>query len=75
MVVANNRTRGGPHKSHTDKQDHKHVISLQFLREDDKRVKTTHVHEDGTSQEKTPKSTNPEGTPAPITEEEKAKGQ
>jgi hypothetical protein len=37
------------HKSHKDPNDQEDVISLQFLDENENRIKSKHVHEDGTS--------------------------
>ncbi|KKK21401.1 hypothetical protein ARAM_007161 [Aspergillus rambellii] len=37
------------HQSHKDPSDQQDVISLQFLDENENRIKTKHVHEDGTN--------------------------
>ncbi|KAH1437678.1 hypothetical protein KXV64_007115 [Aspergillus fumigatus] len=37
------------HKSHKDPNDQQDVISLQFLDENENRIRSKHVHEDGTS--------------------------
>lgn len=37
------------HKSHKDPSDEKDVISLQFLDDNEQRIKSKHAHEDGTS--------------------------
>lgn len=68
MTSTNKGSRGGPHKSHSDKQDPRPVVSLQFLREDDKRIKTLHVHEDGSTQERASTATPKEESPAPSIE-------
>ncbi|KAK6006596.1 hypothetical protein QM012_007006 [Aureobasidium pullulans] len=41
-----------PHKSHKDPTDPKPVISVQLLDEEERRITTIHVHEDGTATEK-----------------------
>ena len=41
-----------PHKSHKDPTDPQEVISVQLLKEDESRIETIHVHEDGTSKRK-----------------------
>ncbi|EEQ28041.1 hypothetical protein McanMca71_008026 [Microsporum canis] len=36
------------HRSHDDPTDEKEVLTIKFFNEDDKRVGTGHLHEDGT---------------------------
>jgi hypothetical protein len=41
---------GGPHKSTNDPDDPKEVVSVRLKDENQKRIGTIHIHEDGISQ-------------------------